>query len=380
MDKLNDYEILQIFLNQRVGLKGANSFLRYLKDIGVTGIDKDRIKRIIQSSEVYNIHRPIKEPKIYKPITSEGINDVIQIDLMDVSNLASRNKGIKWLFVAVDVFSRYGWVISLKDKTQDTIYQGMRKLLSYVVPNSIMCDNGSEFISKKFKDLCKRHKIKIDYVDVNNHLIPHVGNRLGIVDRFIQTLRDRIKWFRDARNTNTYINALDDLVFNINTTYNSGLKQIPNEVYNDPYKQIDVMNMNTEKVLKYYKHDTQRNLFKIGDMVRHVLQRTPFTKGEMNKWSKQTYKIIEKKGISYLLNNGKWYKYYMLQHAVDEVKYEGRTDEQTVDVVGYDEGTDEQIILNQENRSRRAFSKEGLNMDTIVESKRMRNPVNRLRY
>ena len=54
-----------------------------------------------------------------------------------------------------------------------------------------MCDNGSEFISKNFVDICKQKNINIDYVNINNHLISHVGNRLGIVDRWIQTFRSK---------------------------------------------------------------------------------------------------------------------------------------------------------------------------------------------
>ena len=53
-----------------------------------------------------------------------------------------------------------------------------------------MCDNGTEFISAKFTKLCDDNNIKIDYVNVNNKLLAHTGDRLGIVDRFIQTLRN----------------------------------------------------------------------------------------------------------------------------------------------------------------------------------------------
>ena len=48
-----------------------------------------------------------------------------------------------------------------------------------------MCDNGSGFKSINFVDICKHNNIDIDYVNVNNHLISHVGNRLGVVDRWI---------------------------------------------------------------------------------------------------------------------------------------------------------------------------------------------------
>ena len=67
-----------------------------------------------------------------------------------------------------------------------------------------MCDNGSEFISKKFIDVCEQNNIYIEYVNVNNHLISHVGNRLGIVDRWIQTFRSKMEKYMTEHDTYIY--------------------------------------------------------------------------------------------------------------------------------------------------------------------------------
>ena len=66
------------------------------------------------------------------------------------------------------------------------IIEAFTKLLRQIKPNKITCDNGSEFTSRDFVKLCNAKEIEIDYVNINNHYIPHVGNRLGIVDRYIQ--------------------------------------------------------------------------------------------------------------------------------------------------------------------------------------------------
>ena len=39
------------------------------------------------------------------------------------------NKGIRFLLFAIDIFSKYGWVVSLKDKKGETIANAFQKVL-----------------------------------------------------------------------------------------------------------------------------------------------------------------------------------------------------------------------------------------------------------
>ena len=38
------------------------------------------------------------------------------VDLADMQSLSKYNKGIKYLLCAIDLFSKYAWVVPLKDK------------------------------------------------------------------------------------------------------------------------------------------------------------------------------------------------------------------------------------------------------------------------
>ena len=61
--------------------------------------------------------------------------------------LGKYNKGIKYLLYVIDSFSKYVWVISLKDKKGVSIANGFEKVLndSKRKPNKIWVDRGSEF-------------------------------------------------------------------------------------------------------------------------------------------------------------------------------------------------------------------------------------------
>ena len=57
------------------------------------------------------------------------------------------NKEFRFLLYVVDIFSKYAWVIPLKDKKGVSIVNGFQKIInnSKRKPNKIWVDKGSEF-------------------------------------------------------------------------------------------------------------------------------------------------------------------------------------------------------------------------------------------
>ena len=52
------------------------------------------------------------------------------VDLADMQSLSKYNKGIKYLLCAVDLFSKYEWVIPIKDKKRTSIVNAFQKIIS----------------------------------------------------------------------------------------------------------------------------------------------------------------------------------------------------------------------------------------------------------
>ena len=136
-----------------------------------------------------------------------------------MQSLSKYNKGIKYLLCAIDLFSKYVWVIPLKDKKGTSIVNGFKKIISEGSeaeskgrrkPNKIWVDQGSEFYNNSFKDFLKINNIEM-YSTFNE-------GKSVVAERFIRTLKNKIFKHMTAISKNVYFNVLDDIVNKYNNS------------------------------------------------------------------------------------------------------------------------------------------------------------------
>ena len=74
-------------------------------------------------------------------------------DLADMSLISKVNKGTRFLLYFINIFSKYAWIVPLKDRKGVTIVNAFQKALikSDHKPNKIWVDEGSEFFNSSFK-------------------------------------------------------------------------------------------------------------------------------------------------------------------------------------------------------------------------------------
>ena len=73
------------------------------------------------------------------------------------------DKGTRFLLCINDIFSKYTWVVPLKDKKCTTIVNAFQKVLdnSTRKPNKIWVDKDSDFYNSSFKKWLKDNDIEI---------------------------------------------------------------------------------------------------------------------------------------------------------------------------------------------------------------------------
>ena len=88
---------------------------------------------------------------------SSSFKDIWGVDLGNTQLRSKHNKGIRYLFCTIDLFSKYVFVVPLKDKKEITITNGFQSILdnSKTKPNKIWTDQGSEFYDTHFKTWLK---------------------------------------------------------------------------------------------------------------------------------------------------------------------------------------------------------------------------------
>ena len=99
------------------------------------------------------LHKPIIKNLERRKVYSSFTDNIWGVDLADMSLISKFNKGIKYLLCVIDLFSRYSWVIPLKNEKGDIIVEGFKIILksSHRKPNKIWADHGKEFYINKFQ-------------------------------------------------------------------------------------------------------------------------------------------------------------------------------------------------------------------------------------
>ena len=128
------------------------------------------------------------------------------VDLADMQLLSKFNEGFRFLLCVIDIFSKYTWVIPLKDKKGISIINAFQKNLkeSNRKPNKIWVEKGSEFYNNYFKKWLQ-----------DNDIVMYSTNNEGksvIAERFIKTLKNKIYKYMTSTSKNVYIDKLDDIV------------------------------------------------------------------------------------------------------------------------------------------------------------------------
>ena len=190
--------------------------------------------------------------------------------------MSKYNKGIKYLLCAIDWFSKYAWVIPLKDKKGISIVNGFKKIISEGreaepktrrKPNKIWADQSSEIYNNAFKFFLKRNNIEM-YSTYNE------GKSVA-AERFIRTLKNKIFKQLTAISKNIYFDVLDDIANKYINTIHRTIKMKPIDVTSDSFAE--------------YNEDSNKNnlKFKVGDHVRISKYENIFAKGYPPNWSEE---------------------------------------------------------------------------------------------
>ena len=167
------------------------------------------------------LHKPIikrfKKRKVYSPFK----DNIWGADLADMQLIIKFNKEFRFLLCVIDIFSKYAWVVPLKDKKGVSIVIAFQKILkqSNRKQNKISVGKGSEFYNNFFKKWLQDN-------DIANYST-HNEEKSVVAERFIRTIKNKIYKYMTSISKNVYIDILDDVVNEYNNTKHRTIKMKP---------------------------------------------------------------------------------------------------------------------------------------------------------
>lgn len=318
-----DKDIKEVYYDASQGLLSMKKLYEKLKEIGKPKTMK-QVKEFLAVQEPQQVFHQ-RHVKTHFPLVSYAPFERLQIDLLDVSNLASHNGNYKFIFCCIDVYTKFAWALPIKSKADTEVLSAFKHVVYQIEdymglsPQSIDCDKEASFRSRQFKKFAADNDISLHYVEDN------LG--VAVVERFNRTIRQIIGKYMTAFHTQKYIDKLPKLMENYNHTYHSNIQTTPFKAINNNAKYEERMNEQFENA-KAEANKKNYSGFKVGNTVRLLIGRTLFDKKTDQKFTK-TVHVIEaiEKGEYKVSDRVKLYKPYELlkadkseQHIVQDEK------------------------------------------------------------
>ena len=132
------------------------------------------------------LHKPITKKFGKRKVHTAFKDNIWGADLADMQLLSKYNKRIRFLLCVIDIFSKYAWVVPLKDEKGVSIVTVFEIIFkqSNRKPNKIRVDKGFEFYNASFKKWLRDNDIVM--CSTNNE------GKSVVAERFIRTLKSKI--------------------------------------------------------------------------------------------------------------------------------------------------------------------------------------------
>ena len=283
-----DKIIRQVYYDADTGFGSIAETYKASKKI-LDSITYNDIKEFLEKQKV-------RQFKAYRGFNSYVANEPlqeIQIDIADFTRSAEENGGIRYLFVAVDIFTKICHAVPIKDKQPKESVRAFTEVLEKIgVPKVIYHDFEGSWNSKEFIKLINQHKIK--------QII--TSSPPPFAERMVQTLKNAIHKRLEGLEINKekWVDILPAVLKKYNNTPHSTINMSPNQA-KDKKNHFEVW-------LNIYNNSNFSRKYpplKVGDSVRTYVKPKTFRKGYESSWSKEVYKVMFFKDKQYTINDNK---------------------------------------------------------------------------
>ena len=170
-----------------------------------------------QQQLAYELHKPIKRNFTRRCVIANGIDKIWCSDLVEMQQFSERSKGYRYLLMVLDLFSNYGWIVSLKYKKGETVTEAFKTIFKEgLKPQYLWTDKGKEYCNKHMKELLEKNGITL-YSTENEE-------KSSVCERWNLTIKTKMwKEFTVQGNTQ-YLSILPKKLGQYNNTKHRSIK------------------------------------------------------------------------------------------------------------------------------------------------------------
>jgi len=169
--------------------------------------------------------------------------------------------------MVLDVFSKYGWTVPLKDKKGEAVAKAFQEIFKEGrKPEYLRTEKGKECYNKHLKDLFQKHNITLYFTENEE--------KSSVCERWNRTIKTKMwKQFTVQGNTQ-YLDIPPKILKQCNNTKHSSIKMKPTDASQKKNEGIVYFNLNGNT------EPSSKPKYKVGDIVRmSKYKRKVFDKG-----------------------------------------------------------------------------------------------------
>lgn len=248
------------------------------------------VEKAFSSVYSYGLHREYKKPKIRNPFFVYSLREQVQMDLIDMQKHSEFNDNIRFILVAIDVFSKYVWIAAMKQKTSKDSLIAVKKVVQEIQADRqpkikhVLLDRGKEFSNTLVYAYFRQHNINVIH--------PNSDVKAAVAERLNRSLKNIIFKYMTENETFRYIDKLDLLLQSYLSRPHSAIGFLTPIEAEQPTNHNKVLNAHYTRYSKIIKSQWKKEpKFKVGDIVRLKTASTAFDRGFKEQFTREYFTI-----------------------------------------------------------------------------------------
>lgn len=159
MSKKKVFQKIYYDSNNTAAFGGINKLYNAAKQVNPQITFEDD-ENWLKSQFTYTLHKDARKNYSKNKILVISVDEQWQADLVEVQEFSRKNKGVLYLMTIIHCFSRYAWVVPLKNKTGKVLADAFTKVFRKGrVCHKLQTDQGKEFVNSEVKNVFGKYGI-----------------------------------------------------------------------------------------------------------------------------------------------------------------------------------------------------------------------------